>query len=122
MTAGTLTVQSGQSGGDRLALAAAGAWTAEHAQALEPLVEAATRAKTPVRSVAVDAAKIDQLDSRIQARLEKAKEQRQAAEQQYRAKIRNEVAEFLESLTPRQLAQMDPADLEEFIDFVATND
>src|SRR5205085_9835456 len=63
VTAGTLTVQSGQSGGDRLALAAAGAWTAEHAQALEPLVEAATRAKAPVRSVAVDAAEIDRLDS-----------------------------------------------------------
>ena len=63
MTAGTLTVLSGQSGGDRLALAAAGSWTAEHAQALEPLVDAATRSKSPVRSIAIDTAQIDRLDS-----------------------------------------------------------
>ncbi len=63
MTAGTLTVQSGQSGGDRLSLAATGSWTAEHAQALEPLVDAATRPNSPVRSIAIDTAQIDRLDS-----------------------------------------------------------
>jgi phospholipid/cholesterol/gamma-HCH transport system permease protein len=63
VTAGTLTVQSGQSGGDRLALAATGSWTAEYAQALEPLVDAATRPKSPVRSIAIDTAQIDRLDS-----------------------------------------------------------
>ena len=63
MTAGTLTVQSGQSGGDRLSLAAAGAWTAENAQTLEPLIDAATLPHSPVKSVAIDTAKIDRLDS-----------------------------------------------------------
>jgi phospholipid/cholesterol/gamma-HCH transport system permease protein len=63
VTAGTLTVQSGQSGGDRLSLAATGSWTAEHAQALEPLVDAATRPNSPVRSIAIDTAQIDRLDS-----------------------------------------------------------
>ena len=63
MTAGTLTVQSGQSGGDRLALAATGSWTAEYAGALEPLVNAATRPNSPVRRVAIDTAQIDRLDS-----------------------------------------------------------
>jgi phospholipid/cholesterol/gamma-HCH transport system permease protein len=63
VTAGTLTVQSGQSGGDRLYLAATGSWTAEHAGALEPLVDAATRPNLPVHSVAIDTAQIDRLDS-----------------------------------------------------------
>jgi phospholipid/cholesterol/gamma-HCH transport system permease protein len=58
-----LTVQSGQSGGDRLSLAATGSWTAEHAQSLEPLVDAATRSISPVRSIAIDTAQIDRLDS-----------------------------------------------------------
>jgi phospholipid/cholesterol/gamma-HCH transport system permease protein len=63
VTAGTLTLLSGQSRGDRLAFAAAGSWTAEHAQALEPLVDAATRPNPPVRSIALDTAQIDRLDS-----------------------------------------------------------
>ncbi len=61
MTAGTLL--SGPTRGDRLDLAAAGSWTAEHAQTLEPLVEAATRANTAVRNIAVDTAKIEHLDT-----------------------------------------------------------
>jgi len=61
VTAGTLL--SGPTRGDRLDLAAAGSWTAEHAQTLEPLVEAATRAKSPVRNVAIDTARIEQLDT-----------------------------------------------------------
>ncbi len=61
MTAGTLL--SGQLRGDRLDLAAAGAWTAEHARTLEPLVDAAIRSKTPVRSIAIDTAGIDRLDT-----------------------------------------------------------
>jgi phospholipid/cholesterol/gamma-HCH transport system permease protein len=63
VTEGTLTVLSGRSGGDRLALAAAGAWTAEHASALEPLIDAATRPNAAVRAIAVDTAQIDRLDS-----------------------------------------------------------
>jgi phospholipid/cholesterol/gamma-HCH transport system permease protein len=61
VTAGTLL--SGPSRGDRLELAAAGSWTAEYAQTLEPQVDAATRAKSPARSVAIDTARIDHLDT-----------------------------------------------------------
>jgi len=61
VTAGTLI--SGQSRGDGLDLAAAGSWTAEHARTLEPQIDAATRSNTAVRSVAIDAARIDQLDT-----------------------------------------------------------
>ena len=61
MTAGTLI--SGQSRGDGLDLAAAGSWTAEHAGALESQVDAATRTNSRVRNVAIDVARIDQLDT-----------------------------------------------------------
>jgi phospholipid/cholesterol/gamma-HCH transport system permease protein len=61
VTAGTLI--SGQSRGDGLALAATGAWTAEYAATLEPQVDAATRADARVRSIAIDAARIEQLDT-----------------------------------------------------------
>jgi len=63
VTAGTLTLLSEQSGGDRIGLAASGSWTAEYAQALEPLIDAVTRPMGPVRSVAVDMARIERLDS-----------------------------------------------------------
>jgi phospholipid/cholesterol/gamma-HCH transport system permease protein len=63
VTAGTLTLQSGETGGDRLALAASGAWTAEYAEALEPMLEAATRADARVRTIAIDATHIDRLDT-----------------------------------------------------------
>jgi phospholipid/cholesterol/gamma-HCH transport system permease protein len=61
VTAGTLI--SGQSRGDGLDLAAAGSWTAEHARTLEPQVDAVTRAGSRVRSVAIDVARIEQLDT-----------------------------------------------------------
>jgi len=61
--AGTLTVLSGQSGGGRISLAAAGSWTAEHAQTLESLIDVATRPNAQVRSIALDTAQIDRLDS-----------------------------------------------------------
>ena len=61
MTAGTLV--SGPTLGDRMDLAAAGSWTAEHAQALEPIVEAATRTASGVRNIAIDTAQIEHLDT-----------------------------------------------------------
>ena len=61
MTAGTLL--SGPTLGDRMDLAAAGSWTAEHAQALEPIVEAATRTASGVRNIAIDTAQIEHLDT-----------------------------------------------------------
>jgi phospholipid/cholesterol/gamma-HCH transport system permease protein len=60
VTAGTLI--SGQRG-DGLALAATGSWTAEHARTLEPLVDAVTRDKASIRSVAIDVARIERLDT-----------------------------------------------------------
>ena len=61
MTAGTLN--SGQARGDALMLAAAGSWTVEYANALEPQVEAAASTEARTRSVAIDAAQIDRLDT-----------------------------------------------------------
>jgi len=60
VTAGTLI--SAQRG-DGLALAASGSWTAEHARALEPMVDSVTRKKTAVRSVAIDVGRIDRIDT-----------------------------------------------------------
>ena len=60
MAAGTLVSQAR---GDSLALAAAGSWTAEHARSLEPLINAATRQKSPVRAVAIDVTRIDHIDT-----------------------------------------------------------
>ncbi|MGH9806661.1 MAG: ABC transporter permease [Terriglobia bacterium] len=61
VTAGTLI--SGQSRGDGLDLAAAGSWTAEHANTLEPQVDAVTRKDSQARSIAIDVARIDRLDT-----------------------------------------------------------
>ncbi|MGH6728261.1 MAG: ABC transporter permease [Pseudolabrys sp.] len=61
MTAGTLI--SGQLRGDGLDLAAAGSWTAEYARSLEPQVDAATHSDKPVRSIALDMARIDRIDT-----------------------------------------------------------
>lgn len=61
MTAGTL--QIGTARGDRLDLAATGSWTAEHAQILEPLVDAATKSNSPVKNIALDTAQIEHLDT-----------------------------------------------------------
>ncbi len=60
MAAGTLVSQAR---GDSLAMAAAGSWTAEYARTLEPLINAATRQKGPVRAVAIDVARIDHIDT-----------------------------------------------------------
>ena len=48
--------------GDGLALAAAGAWTAEHARTLEPLLDAAIR-RDSVRQVAIDLGRIERIDT-----------------------------------------------------------
>ena len=61
MTAGTLLI--GSTRGDRLDLAATGSWTAEHAQILEPLVDAATKSNSPVKNIALDTAQIEHLDT-----------------------------------------------------------
>jgi phospholipid/cholesterol/gamma-HCH transport system permease protein len=47
----------------RLELAAAGAWTADHARKLEPLIETVNRTRTRVRAVAIDIARIERLDT-----------------------------------------------------------
>ena len=60
MTAGTLV---GQARGDAVSISASGTWTAEYARTLEPLVEAAVNAKTAARSVAIDVAQIDRIDT-----------------------------------------------------------
>lgn len=63
MTAGTLTVLREQSAQGHIRLAAAGSWTAENAGVLESLVDTATRPNSAMQSVAIDAAKIERLDS-----------------------------------------------------------
>jgi phospholipid/cholesterol/gamma-HCH transport system permease protein len=60
MAAGTLV---GQARGDGVSLLASGSWTAEYARALEPLVDAAVGAKTVARSIAIDVAQIDRIDT-----------------------------------------------------------
>ncbi len=60
MTAGTLV---GQARGDAVSISASGTWTAEYARTLEPLVEAAVNAKTAARSVAIDVAQIERIDT-----------------------------------------------------------
>ena len=66
MTAGTL--QHVASRGDGLDLAAAGSWTAEHARALEPLVDAATHApshagQAKITRIVFDASRVTHLDT-----------------------------------------------------------
>src|SRR3954452_24018951 len=60
MAAGTLV---GQARGDGVSLLAAGTWTAEYAKTLEPLVAAAVSTKTVARSIAIDVAQIDRIDT-----------------------------------------------------------
>ena len=49
--------------GDGLDLFASGSWTAENARALEPLMDAVTRPNFPLRSVAIDLAQVDHIDT-----------------------------------------------------------
>lgn len=61
MTAGRLLSGEVTAGG--LGLAASGAWTAEHARALEPLVDDATRSDASVRRIVVDVSQVERLDT-----------------------------------------------------------
>jgi phospholipid/cholesterol/gamma-HCH transport system permease protein len=60
MAAGTLLAQANRDG---ISLLASGTWTAEYARTLEPLVDAVTNAKAPPRTLAIDVAKIDRIDT-----------------------------------------------------------
>ena len=60
MNAASLTVTAE---GKRLALKASGAWTAEHAAELERIIDDATRRHEPARSVDIDLARLERLDT-----------------------------------------------------------
>ena len=49
--------------GDRLQLAAAGSWTADHAGDLEGLVEGAVAQAKSVRNVVIDMARVERFDT-----------------------------------------------------------
>ncbi|MGC1466516.1 MAG: MlaE family lipid ABC transporter permease subunit [Pseudolabrys sp.] len=49
--------------GERLRLAATGAWTAQHARALETLIDAETRKHDAIKGVVIDLAGIERLDT-----------------------------------------------------------
>ena len=49
--------------GDWVEFAAAGAWTAEHAHDLEPLVEQAEREPLSVRAVGIDMSRVERIDT-----------------------------------------------------------
>ena len=49
--------------GDRLVLSAIGPWTAEHARALEPLVDAAAAPQPGIRQITVNMAEVERLDT-----------------------------------------------------------
>jgi phospholipid/cholesterol/gamma-HCH transport system permease protein len=49
--------------GERLALAASGPWTADHAHLLEDLVAAKSRSRRRISSVALDVARVERLDT-----------------------------------------------------------
>ncbi|HVT55919.1 MAG TPA: ABC transporter permease [Xanthobacteraceae bacterium] len=63
MAAGTLTLLSGESDRGHISLAAGGSWTAENAGDLEPLIDAATRPIPSLRSISIDTANLERLDS-----------------------------------------------------------
>ncbi len=60
MAAGTLLAQAR---GDGVSLLASGSWTAEYARTLEPLVDATVGAKTAARTIAIDVAQIERIDT-----------------------------------------------------------
>ena len=49
--------------GERLLLAAAGAWTAEHARELEPLIDEQSRQRRAIRRVDIDMGAVERLDT-----------------------------------------------------------
>jgi hypothetical protein len=53
---------------------------------------------------------------------ERGRERLTATQRRRRIKLRHEVAELLHSLTRRQLAQMDPVELDEVLDFIESQD
>jgi phospholipid/cholesterol/gamma-HCH transport system permease protein len=61
VTAGTFV--SGQTRGNGLGITAAGSWTAQYARVLERVVDAATRSHATERTIVVDMAQIDRLDT-----------------------------------------------------------
>ena len=57
------TLLEGVKDGERLKLAAAGAWTAENARALEPAIDAETRRSDTIKRVDIDMARVERLDT-----------------------------------------------------------
>ncbi len=60
MAAGNLFAEAR---GDGVSFLASGSWTAEYARTLEQLVETAVGAKTPARTIAIDVAQIERIDT-----------------------------------------------------------
>ncbi|HEU4661664.1 MAG TPA: MlaE family lipid ABC transporter permease subunit [Pseudolabrys sp.] len=59
----TATLLESTTEGERLRLAAAGAWTAQHARVIEKLIDTQTGKREAIRSVVVDAGGIEKLDT-----------------------------------------------------------
>jgi hypothetical protein len=64
----------------------------------------------------------ERVDLAQQAASDRGQVRLTAAERRRRIQLRHEVAELLHSLTRWQLAQMDPVELEEVLDFVESED
>ncbi len=54
---------NGKTEGDRLLLAAAGPWTADHARALEPMIDAQVKPRQAIKQVEIDVSAIERLDT-----------------------------------------------------------
>jgi len=59
----TTATLDGRTEGERLTLAAAGAWIADHARALEPLVDRQSRPSRKIKRVDIDVSRIERLDT-----------------------------------------------------------
>ena len=59
----TTATLEGKAQGERLLLAAAGAWIADHARALEPLIDRQSRPSRKIKRVDIDVSGIDRLDT-----------------------------------------------------------
>ena len=57
------TLLEGTAEGERLTLSGSGAWTAKHARALEALIDAQTKSSGKIRTVDIDMAKVEHLDT-----------------------------------------------------------